>query len=264
MKDLWNGAPWLRAVARVFDQAGAPLYIVGGAGRNPQMGLPISDVDVCGPTLPEEICAFCEGTEVRTFLRAPQFGTVELHVTDENGQPQMAEYTAWREDCYQSGHKPDSVTFTTDIAADARRRDFSVNAMYQRVRADGLGEIVDPTGGLEHLRSGVLHTTTDDPDVILRNDGQRILRGARFQAELDLTLDDRHIASMKRHARLVSELVPSRMRSCTTPSRTRRLLTTAPTTQPTSLPKEWTRPAVGSSPSMPSLQWYSTVCRTRA
>lgn len=212
MRDRWNGAPWLEAVARVFDQAGAPLYIVGGAVRNPLMGLPISDVDVCGPTLPEEICAFCEGTEVRTFLRAPQFGTVELHVTDENGCPQMAEYTAWREDCYQNGHKPDSVTFTTNIAVDARRRDFSVNAMYQRVRSYGLEDVTDPTGGLAHLKQGILHTATENPDDVLRNDGLRILRGARFQAELGLSLDEEHLASMKRHAHLVDELAPSRMR----------------------------------------------------
>ena len=212
MNNALTGAPWLRAVARVFDQAGAPLYIVGGAVRNPLMGLPISDIDVCGPTLPQDICAFCEGTEVRTVLRAAQFGTVELHVTDANGQPQMAEYTAWREDNYQHGHKPDRVVFTTDIAVDARRRDFSVNALYQRVHADGLGPVIDPTGGLAHLAAGTLHTVTEDPEEVLRNDGHRILRGARFQAELDLTFDEDHRACMLRHAHLVGQITPERTR----------------------------------------------------
>ena len=50
MSKLLTGAPWLHAMARVFDNAGAPLYLVGGAVRNPLMGLPISDIDVCGPT----------------------------------------------------------------------------------------------------------------------------------------------------------------------------------------------------------------------
>ena len=212
MRNALTDAPWLRAVARVFDRVGAPLYIVGGAVRNPLMGLPISDIDVCGPTLPEEICAFCEGTQVRTVLRAAQFGTVELHVTDENGRPQMAEYTAWREDCYESGHRPDRVTFTRDIAVDARRRDFSVNALYQQVHADGLGPVIDPTGGLEHLSAGQMHTVTENPDLVLGNDGHRILRGARFQAELDLTFDENHIASMRRHAHLVGDIAPERIR----------------------------------------------------
>ncbi len=56
--DGLNGVPWLQAMARVFRQAGAPLYAVGGAVRNPLMGLPVSDVDVCGPARPEEVLAF--------------------------------------------------------------------------------------------------------------------------------------------------------------------------------------------------------------
>lgn len=46
--DALTGAPWLLAVARVFERAGEPVYLVGGAVRNPLMGLPLSDVDVCG------------------------------------------------------------------------------------------------------------------------------------------------------------------------------------------------------------------------
>ena len=135
-----------------------------------------------------------------------------LGLTDENGQPQMAEYTAWREDCYESGHRPDRVTFTRDIAVDARRRDFSANALYQQVHEAGLGPVIDPTGGLKHLAEGKLHTATENPDLVLRNDGHRILRGARFQAELDLTFDEEHIRCMRRHAQLVGDIAPERAR----------------------------------------------------
>ena len=199
-------------MARVFDKAGLPLYIVGGAVRNPLMGLPLSDIDVCGPSLPDAVCKACEGTEVRTFVRAEQLGTVELHVTDENGQDQMAEYTAWRTDVYTGGHKPDRVVFTQDIGVDARRRDFSVNAMYQRVHENGLEDVLDPTGGLGHLRDGVLHTVTDDPDEVLKNDGLRILRAARFQAEMDLAPTQSMRGSLKKHAHLLEEIAPERMK----------------------------------------------------
>ena len=106
-------APWIGKIARVFERAGAPLYLVGGAVRNPLMGLPISDVDVCGPTRPEAVCAFCQGGPVHAVLRAAHFGTVELHVTDDDGVRHMAEYTTFREDSYRCGHKPDAVRFTT-------------------------------------------------------------------------------------------------------------------------------------------------------
>lgn len=212
MSDALTGAPWLRAMARVFDRTGVPLYLVGGAVRNPLMGLPLSDIDVCGPARPDEVCALCEGTEVRAHLRAAHFGTVELHLTDENGGRHMAEYTTFREDSYRCGHRPESVRFTTDIAVDALRRDFSVNALYRRVHADGLEEVIDPTGGQKALRDGVLHTVTDDPDRVLRDDGLRILRAARFQAELDLAPTRALEESLVRHAPLLGDIACERLR----------------------------------------------------
>lgn len=212
MSNALTGAPWLTAMARVFDKAGAELYIVGGAVRNPLMGLPLSDIDVCGPARPEAVCAFCEGTEIRAHLRAAHFGTVELHITDENGNRHMAEYTTWREDSYRCGHRPDSVRFTNNIAVDSVRRDFSVNALYRRVREDHLEDVIDPTGGLAHLEKGVLHTVTPDPDRVLGDDGLRILRAARFQAELDLKPTPALMESLALNAQLLGDIACERLR----------------------------------------------------
>ena len=210
--DALTGAPWLLAVARVFERAGEPVYLVGGAVRNPLMGLPLSDVDVCGPARPERVMALCEGTEVRAVLRAAHFGTVELHVTDADGARHMAEYTTFREDSYRCGHRPDAVRFTTDISVDALRRDFSVNALYRRLHDGALGPVIDPTGGRRHLEQGVLHTVTPDPDRVLRDDGLRILRAARFQAELDLAPTPALLDSLTRHASLLKDIACERLR----------------------------------------------------
>ena len=209
---MLSEAKWIHRAAAVFQGAGSPLYIVGGAVRNPLLDLPISDVDVCGPARPEAVLAMCEGTEVRAHLRAAHFGTVELHLTDPDGTRHMAEYTTFREDSYRCGHRPDQVRFTTDIAVDALRRDFSVNALYRQVFPDGLGPVIDPTGGLGHLRRGVLHTVTADPDQVLKDDGLRILRAARFQAELDLEPTDALLESLTRYAPLLRDIARERLR----------------------------------------------------
>ena len=209
---MLSEARWIHRAAAVFQRAQVPLYIVGGAVRNPLMGLPISDVDVCGPARPETILALCEGTEIRARLRAAHFGTVELHLTDEDGVRHMAEYTTFREDSYRCGHKPDSVRFTENIDVDALRRDFSVNALYRQVHPNGLGPVIDPTGGLAHLRESVLHTVTADPDQVLKDDGLRILRAARFQAELDLQPTPALLDSLTRYAPLLREIAPERLR----------------------------------------------------
>ncbi len=210
MRTALDGAPWLSVMARVF--ADTPLYAVGGAVRNPLMGLPLSDIDLCGPATPDQVCALCADTPVRAVPRAAHFGTIELHVTDASGARHMAEYTTFRQDSYRCGHRPESVRFTTDLRVDALRRDFSVNALYRRVYSRELGEVIDPTGGLAHLRAGVLHTVTDDPDRVLSDDGLRILRAARFQAELDLRPTDALKASLRRHAPLLRDIARERLR----------------------------------------------------
>lgn len=104
------------------------------------------------------------------------------------------------------------VRFTTDIGVDARRRDFSVNALYRRLYDGKLGPVIDPTGGQKHLEQGVLHTVTPDPDRVLRDDGLRILRAARFQAELDLAPTPALLDSLARHASLLRDIACERLR----------------------------------------------------
>ncbi len=208
--NAYKEAPWLIAVARVF--ANTPIYAVGGAVRNPLMGLPMSDIDLCGPARPEEVMALCENTPVHAYLRAAHFGTVELHVTDEDGKRHMAEYTTFREDSYRCGHRPDAVRFANSIEVDCLRRDFSVNAMYRRLLTDDFGEVIDPTGGLDHLKKGILHTVTQDPDHVLGDDGLRILRAVRFEAELGLMPTASLLASLQKNAHLLSDIAPERLR----------------------------------------------------
>ncbi len=210
MSEAAHDLPWVRALARIFDRAGHPLYMVGGAVRNPVMGLPISDMDLCGPALPQQVVDLCQGTEVRAVLRAAHFGTVELHLRDETGR-HMAEYTTFREDSYRCGHKPEAVRFAKELSTDALRRDFSVNALYQRCLPEGLGPVEDPTGGLGHLAQGLLHTVTQDPNQVLKDDGLRILRAARFQAELGLTPTQSLLKAAQCHVSLLGQIAPERL-----------------------------------------------------
>ncbi len=195
--------PWLKTIARVFkDRA---VYAVGGAVRNTLMGLPVSDVDLCGAARPDEVLGLCGGTDVTAKLRAAHFGTVELHTGG-----QMAEYTTFRRDSYRGGHQPFQVRFADTVEEDAFRRDFSVNALYAPL--DEPDRVIDPAGGLAHLRKRILHTVTADPDHVLKDDGLRILRAARFQAELDFTPTDAVLLSAGKHAGLLDEIAPERKR----------------------------------------------------
>ena len=195
--------PWLQTIAQVF--ADTPVYAVGGTVRNTLMGLPVSDVDLCGPARPDAVMELCEGTPVTPRLRAAHFGTVELHVDGH-----MAEYTTFRQDSYRTGHQPVAVRFADTIAVDALRRDFSVNALYTPLNEPET--IIDPTGGLRHMREKSLHTVTNDPDQVLRDDGLRILRAVRFQAELGFTLTQAVRLSAEKYVRLLDYIAAERKR----------------------------------------------------
>ena len=196
-------APWLDAIARAFVHSG--IYAVGGAVRNTLMGLPFSDVDLCGKLRPEEVLRACVGTGIYARLRAANFGTVELHLDGH-----MAEYTTFRQDSYRGKHQPFAVQFADTVEEDALRRDFSVNALYAPLNDPDT--IIDPTSGLKRLQERVLHTVTEDPDQVLKDDGLRILRAARFQAELGLTPTEAVLQSAAKYVQLLDDIAPERKR----------------------------------------------------
>ena len=97
--------------------------MVGGYVRNRLLGLPVSDLDACGPALPQSV-ANRLGAEGFTVIPGPWiFGTVEIHLPGPQGR-QIVEYTTLRRDSYRpgGGHRPDRVTFTENLEQDARRR----------------------------------------------------------------------------------------------------------------------------------------------
>lgn len=174
----------LAALAQRFAAAGAVLYGVGGMVRSPLLGMPVSDYDTASALPPERVRDLCRAWRIRCADTGARFGTVTLLL--EGGV--QTEHTTFRSDVYAAGggHQPQQVRFSHSLATDARRRDFTVNAMYANLLT---GDILDPTGGLEDLAARRIRATTQDPGLILRDDGLRILRMARFAALLDFSVD---------------------------------------------------------------------------
>lgn len=120
------------------------------------------------------------------------------------------EHTTWRRDFYPSGgdHRPYRVEFTTDMKEDAKRRDFAVNALYMNIAS---GEIMDPTGrGFHDAKNEILHAAADQPDITIRDDGLRIMRMARFAAELGFSVSPDLLDAARRHAVLLADISAER------------------------------------------------------
>ncbi|QKV17087.1 CCA tRNA nucleotidyltransferase [Oricola thermophila] len=176
MSDRTIDADWLRGEAlqgilSALSEGGEEARVVGGAVRNHLLGQEIGDIDIATTCLPEETVRRAEAAGYRTVPSGIEHGTVII-VADHRGY----ETTTLRQDVETDGRRA-KVQFGRDWEADARRRDFTVNALY--CEADG--RIVDPVGGLADIETRTIRFI-GDPEHRIREDYLRILRFFRFFA----------------------------------------------------------------------------------
>lgn len=167
----WLTRPETRAVLDALRQDGFEARIVGGAVRNALMDLPVKDLDIATTAPPEDVVRLAEAANLRVVPTGVAHGTVTII----SGR-QPFEVTTLRRDIETFGRHA-RVTFTTDWAEDAARRDFTLNALY----CDASGTLHDPLGGYADLVARRVRFIGRAEDRI-REDYLRILRFFRFTA----------------------------------------------------------------------------------
>jgi poly(A) polymerase len=169
----WFVKPETRAIFACLNQDGFEARAVGGAVRNALLGRPVSEVDFATTAKPEDVIRLSARAGLKSVPTGIEHGTVTLVV---NGIP--FEVTTLRRDVKTDGRHA-MVAFGEDWTEDARRRDFSINALY----ADAQGAVHDPLGGLDDLAQRRVRFIGDAQQRI-REDYLRILRFFRFSAEI--------------------------------------------------------------------------------
>jgi tRNA nucleotidyltransferase/poly(A) polymerase len=169
-------ASWLqrsetRAVLGALTAAGHEARIVGGTVRNALLGEPVTDIDIATTATPDQVIAAARAAHLDAIPTGIAHGTITVVA---NRVP--FEVTTLREDVETFGRHA-RVAFTADWAADARRRDFTINALY----CDADGVVSDPLGGLDDLAARRVRFIGDAHERI-REDALRILRFFRFHA----------------------------------------------------------------------------------
>lgn len=167
----WLSAPETQAVFAALTAKGAAAYVVGGCVRNALLGVPVSDIDIATDATPETVLELAKTAGIRAVPTGIEHGTVTLI---EGGVPH--EVTTFRKDVATDGRRA-VVAFATDIAEDAARRDFTVNALYARPD----GSIVDPLGGMPDLLARRIRFI-GTAEHRIREDYLRSLRYFRFHA----------------------------------------------------------------------------------
>ena len=168
-------SPGLQQVLTTLTAAGHQALIVGGAVRNAVLGEDVSDVDLSTDALPQQVIDLAGAAGLKTVPTGIEHGTVTV-LTTESGPWRSFEITTFRRDVETDGRHA-VVSFSTDLAEDARRRDFTMNALY----ATAKGEVLDPIGGLPDLLARRLRFV-GDARARITEDYLRILRFFRFHA----------------------------------------------------------------------------------
>jgi poly(A) polymerase len=184
--------PAIAALAGRFADAGHELALVGGPVRDAFLGRPVNDLDLTTDARPDRILELVRPLADAHWDIGREFGTIGARIGD-----QTVEITTYRSDAYDGATRKPAVEFGDSLDGDLVRRDFTVNAMALRLPGgDATPQLVDPAGGVDDLLAGTLRTPSP-PEVSFGDDPLRMLRAARFAAQLGFEVDAAALAAMR-------------------------------------------------------------------
>jgi poly(A) polymerase len=196
--------PAVDDLARRFAAAGHQLALVGGPVRDALLGRPWLDLDLTTDARPEATERLLRGWGEAHWSIGKAYGTIGARRGDL-----VVEVTTYRSDVYDGTTRKPEVTFGDSLAGDLARRDFTVNAM-----AVSLPDLtfVDPHGGLTDLAARRLRTPAP-PEVSFADDPLRMMRAARFAAQLGFEVADDVVVAMRAMADRLDIVAAERCRA---------------------------------------------------
>lgn len=202
-------APDAVALGRRFADAGHELALVGGPVRDAFLGRVSADLDFATSARPDESERILSGWGDAHWDIGKRFGTLGARRFGRGGSSDVVvEVTTYRTDAYDPTSRKPAVEFGDTLEGDLSRRDFTVNAM--AVRVPDL-QFVDPFDGLGDLARRVLRTPVD-PEQSFDDDPLRMMRAARFVAQLGFWVDDAARAATVAMAERLSIVSAERVR----------------------------------------------------
>src|SRR5258708_5127700 len=221
----------LLALAQSFRAQGYELYLVGGTVRDLLLHRDSPpDADLTTNARPDDIKRLVAPTHPLVVVTVgEQFGTVRLHYprADESGQEAVSgpepgaiangrtaevdvvEITTYRSDRYDPASRKPDVTFGDSLEGDLLRRDFTINAM---ARDPLSGAIIDPYAGRADLERKLIRAVGNDPSHRFDEDPLRMLRAARFAAQLDFSIEPATAEAIRRQAATLQKISRERIR----------------------------------------------------
>lgn len=189
--------PIFKAVAEEAAAAGQRAFPIGGYVRDVLLERPCKDIDFVtegsGIELAKRVAARVGGSKVNYFKN---FGTAMFRMDDLE-----IEFVGARKESYVRGSR-NPIVEEGSLEDDQNRRDFTINAMAVDLHPDRFGDIIDPFGGLDDLKAGILKTPLD-PDITYSDDPLRMMRAIRFASQLGFEIESASFASIQANSKRI-------------------------------------------------------------
>lgn len=185
----------------VFQTSEREIYVVGGGVRNLLLGKTTTNWDFTTNATPEIIQKLFS-----TAFYNNNFGTVTIPVEDKD-VTLLFEVTPYRSESSYNDHRhPTNIEWAKTVEEDLSRRDFTINS----IAFDG-DTLVDPYNGQDDLEAKIIRAV-GDPDKRFSEDALRLLRAVRFATQLEFSIEEKTLVSLKKNADLIQKISAERIR----------------------------------------------------
>ncbi|HTL39382.1 MAG TPA: hypothetical protein VL306_01030 [Methylomirabilota bacterium] len=193
------------SVVKILKASGFQAFWVGGVVRNILLNRESDNLDIATDATPEEVEKVLDQAKVNNKPVGKKFGSI-LAILDN----QKIEITTFRaEGRYSDNRHPDQVQFIKGYIEDAKRRDFTINALYFDPIKKKLS---DPTNGLKDLKAKLLRFV-GNPKKRIDEDALRMLRGVRLATQLGFKLEKNSFAAIKTRAKYIQGISGERIKA---------------------------------------------------
>jgi len=188
----------LRDAGHLAQEANLECYTVGGFVRDLILNVPSKDVDIMVIGDGVEFARILgKHLKVPDIVEYGEFGTALIPYGEF-----LIEVASARTEAYESDSRKPKVVYT-DLKGDLGRRDFTINAMALNLSPDNFGELVDEYGGIQDIQDKILRTPLD-PVKTFDDDPLRMMRAARFSAQLEFELVPEALKAMQNRAERIT------------------------------------------------------------
>ena len=205
LQSLVERAPLASSLATEFKAKGFRLALVGGPVRDAILGRLGNDLDFTTDAHPLETKKILKGWAENIWDTGIAFGTVAGKRGDTT-----VEVTTYRSEKYDEDSRNPDVEYGDSIEGDLSRRDFTINAMALELTTDA-PEFIDPFNGIDDLAKMIIRTPAS-AEQSFSDDPLRMMRAARFAAQLNFALDEEVVEAMKDMAGRISIISSERIR----------------------------------------------------